>query len=384
MSNQVLFVDDDVSLLSTMKRNLDLDFTVHTAEGGEVALEVVQRLGDFSVVVVDMQMPKMNGIQTIAMLREKMPKAVFLMLTGNQDLSTAIQAVNDGRVFRFLTKPCQLSEISSAVQAAQQQHNLIIAEKELLSGTFAGAINLMTDVIEMQEDRHIDTGRMSEALVDLATRMGIEIGWEEKVAARVFLVGIAMLSPEDSIKFVTLDPTTAEHKAMFARICKKSATMLARLPRLGWIVDLLNHVPKAERYESGCDRIESGALLLRIVFYWNFLTNKGICVEAATSVIENIMPELSSNMIQSMQCLHDNRDAHMLTKIAIGKLRPGMIPYENITTPSGGIAVAKGRVLTDVMVENLTRLPELGREKISVIANSVPRTIQRLAPRYLR
>ncbi len=375
MSNQVLFIDDDVSLLSTMKRNLGLDFTIHTAEGGEVALELVQQQGDFSVVVVDMQMPKMNGIQTIAMLREKMPNAVFLMLTGNQDLTTAIQAVNDGRVFRFLTKPCQVFEISAAIQAAQQQHNLIIAEKELLSGTFAGAINLMTDVIEMQEDRHVDTGRMSEALVDLADRMSIEIGWEEKVAARIFLVGIAMLGPEDSVKFGALDPATAEHKAMFARICKKSASMLARLPRLGWIVDLLKHVPNAERYESGCDRIDSGALLLRIVFYWNFLTNKGLCVEAATSVIENIMPELSSKMIQSMQCLHDNHDAHMLTKVAIGKLRPGMIPYENIENPRGGFAVAKGRVLTVAMVENLSQMTEVQNEKISVIANSIPRSV---------
>ena len=125
MSNQVLFIDDDASLLSTMKRNLGLDFTIHTAEGGDVAFEVVQQQGDFSVVVVDMQMPKMNGIQTISMLREKMPNAVFLMLTGNQDLTTAIQAVNDGRVFRFLTKPCQVFEISAAIEAAQQQHNLM-------------------------------------------------------------------------------------------------------------------------------------------------------------------------------------------------------------------------------------------------------------------
>ncbi len=375
MSNQILFVDDDASLLSTMKRNLSLEFTVQTAEGGEVALEMVNQQGDYAVVVVDMQMPKMNGIQTIASLRQRMPNAVFVMLTGNQDLTTAIQAVNDGRVFRFLTKPCQVFEISAAIQAAQQQHNLIIAEKELLSGTFAGAINLMTDVIEMQEERHVDTGRMAEALVDLAARMQIEIGWEEKVAARIFLVGIAMLGPEDSIKFVSLDPTTAEHKAMFARICKKSASMLARLPRLGWIVDLLKHVPNADYYESGCDRIESGALLLRIVFYWNFLTNKGLCVEAATGVIENIMPDLSSRMIQSMQCLHDNHDAHMLTKIAIGKLQPGMIPYENIAVPRGGFAVAKGRVLTETMIQNLRQMPELEREKVSVIANSIPRSI---------
>jgi ActR/RegA family two-component response regulator len=375
MSNQILFVDDDVSLLNTMKRNLSMEFKVYTAEGGDAAAEVVQQHGDFSVVVCDMQMPKQNGIQTIAMLREKMPNAVFIMLTGNQDLTTAIQAVNDGRVFRFLNKPCQVAEISDAIQAAQQQHNLVIAEKELLSGTLTGAINLLTDVIEMQQERHVDTARMAEALVDLATRMGLQTGWEEKVAARVFLVGIVMLDPEDSLKFASLDPTSAEHKALFARICKKSSSMLTRLPRLGFIVDLLKHVPKAERFEFGSGRIETGALLLRIVFYWNFLTNKGLCVEAATSVIQNIMPELSSRVIQCMQCLHDNHDAHMLTKLAIGKLRAGMIPYEDILLPAGGLALAKRRVLTEAMIENLLRMPGLEQTKVSVIANSIPRSV---------
>ncbi len=373
MSNQVLFIDDDASLLSTMKRNLSLEFNVHTAEGADAALGVVAEQGAFSVVVVDMQMPKLNGIQTIVLLREKMPEAVFVMLTGNQDLATAIQAVNDGNVFRFLNKPCQVSEISTAIQAAQQQHNLVIAEKELLSCTFAGAINLIADVIEMQEDRHIDTGRMSAALVDLASQLSIDISWEEKVAARIFLVGIAMLGPEDTIKFVTLDPTTTEHKAMFAQICKKSASMLARLPRLGWIVELLKSVPKADCLESGCDRMEAAAVLLRVVFYWNFLTNKGMCVEAASAVIESIMPRLSSRFIGAMQCLHDNHDAHVLTKVPVSKLRAGMIPHSDITIPGGGYAVAKGRVLTEAQVENLLRIPELGRMTISVIANSISR-----------
>ncbi|MFK8114750.1 MAG: response regulator [Rubripirellula sp.] len=372
MSNQVLFVDDDPSLLNTMKRNLGFEYTVHIAEGAKSALEVCEKEGDFSVVLVDMQMPRINGIETIGLLRTRMPQAVFCMLTGNQDVATAIQAVNDGRVFRYLLKPCENSELEAAIDAAQKQHNLITAEKQLLSGTFAGSIRLITDLIESQEQQTVDTGRMAEALTDLAKRMSVKIGWEETVAARVFMLGIAMLDRESAHRFLTLEPSSVEHKAIFAKICNHSAALLSRLPRLGWIVAVLKAVPKAESFDSGADRTEIAAVLLRVVFYWNFLTNKGLSVEVASSIILNVIPDLSDKFVAQMECLHDNHDAQILTNVLVSRLEAGMIPGSDISMPGVGIVVAKGRPLTTAMVENLQRDETMLTHKVPVIGNSIP------------
>lgn len=371
MSNQILFVDDDLSLLNTMKRNLGFEYTVEIAQGGEAALQVCESNGPFSVVVVDMQMPKMNGIQTIDLLRKQMPEAVFIMLTGNQDLSTAIQAVNDGRVFRFLNKPCTTAEISAAIDASQKQHNLLISEKELLNGTFVGAIKMMMDVIDMQEHQQIDTGRMGEALVDLAGRLSIDLGWEEKVVARVFMLGIAMLDADESTKFLTLDVTTDEHKKLLRKVCTTSATLISRLPRLGWTAEVLKTIPDADRFDSSDDRKRVTAVLVRAIFYWNFLTNKGLSVDATIKVIESIIPNLNNRFVRELECLYDNHDALIMTKVLVERLEAGMIPCADITLQGSGKVASKGRPLTAATVENLLKTPELGQTKIAVYGNSI-------------
>lgn len=122
MTNRVLFVDDDRSILNTLERNLGFDFDLRVVDSGAAALKVVQREGDFSVVVVDMKMPGMSGLQTITALREVDPKIVFIMLSGNQDSTTEVDAVEHGEVLRFLMKPCEIQEVKNALNAAQQTY----------------------------------------------------------------------------------------------------------------------------------------------------------------------------------------------------------------------------------------------------------------------
>ena len=250
MANRILLVDDDEALLRSIARNLLGDFDVRTAEGGEAALQALESDGPFSVAVVDMRMPKMDGIQTITALRPRAKQTVFVMLTGNQDLDTAMQAVNEGQVFRFLTKPAEMADLKAAVNAAQGQHNLLTAEKDLLNGTFLAAVNLMANLIENQGYRMVDTNRMSDAIAELACELGYQISWEELVAARVFLIGLAEMDAADVRDFDLLDPETEEHQALLARICNSSARMIGKIPRMEWIAETLNDDPKFQRLDD--------------------------------------------------------------------------------------------------------------------------------------
>lgn len=375
MIKKILFVDDDPVLLGilsgTASQQFGTEFEIQTAEGGQAAIEVTDSEGPFSVVVVDMQMPGMNGIETIGHLRTKMPHAVFMMLTANRDLETAIHAVNDGKVFKFLSKPCEPSELASSIKAAQSEHNSLVSAKDLLSGTISGTLDLMTDLIEMPDGRHIDTARMLNATSDLASRMAINLGWEERIAARVFLVGIAMLSPQEAERFDCLDPTSDEHKELFGKICRVSAGLLKKIPRFDWIVDLLRLVPKAERYRELGSREELSALVLRVVFYWNFLTMKGMCVETASATIRKIMPELPDKLIGAVECLHDNRDALCVKTVAMTELKPGMIPYHSVTNDQGCKVISGGRRLTQAMIDNLCADRELSQRPLMVVMSSI-------------
>jgi serine phosphatase RsbU (regulator of sigma subunit) len=130
MSAKVLFVDDDPIVLASFRRTLRKQFPVETVESGLEGLRAVRENGPFSVVVTDYCMPNMNGIEFLAQVRELAPETVRMLLTGSADLNAAIQAVNQGNIFRFLTKPCSGDELLRALASGVQEYRRIHKERK--------------------------------------------------------------------------------------------------------------------------------------------------------------------------------------------------------------------------------------------------------------
>lgn len=129
MRASVLCVDDEPSMALASQLFLQPEYTVATASGGADALAILATQGPFAVVVSDLQMPCMNGIALLSLIREQYPDTVRILLTGNANLDHALQAVNDGHVFRFLTKPCSPATLRAAVGAGVAQHELILSDR---------------------------------------------------------------------------------------------------------------------------------------------------------------------------------------------------------------------------------------------------------------
>ena len=132
MSEKVLIVDDDTNLLAGLKRQIGRKFDVIFAEGGEHAIEAAETDGPFAVIVSDMNMPGMNGIELLLEFKKKWPDTIRMMLTGNADQQTAIEAVNKGNIYRFFNKPCPADTLAEGITAALEVHRLVTAERVLL------------------------------------------------------------------------------------------------------------------------------------------------------------------------------------------------------------------------------------------------------------
>jgi ActR/RegA family two-component response regulator len=371
--NKFLFIDDDRSLLNTLERNLSLDFDLCVAEGGQAALALLESAGPFSVVTVDMRMPGMDGIQTIKAAREIAPETVYMMLTGNQDMTTAMQAVNDGQVFRFLNKPCEIGEIKKALTAAQRQYELIVAEKELLHETFVGSIGFMSDIIELQSTNLIDSDRLANTLAHLAKKLDIEIGWEERIAARIALVGLALLSQDERENLQKLDISEPEHSSALAKMCQISARMIERIPRLGRIAKILRMVPKVDGWVSAThptDYVTASAF--RVAMYWSMLTQKGLSANTALQEIKLAMPRLCESFSKSIGTLDDYTDACVPVLVAIEQLVEGMVMFEDVMNEDGAIIVSRGRKLTMPIIEKLTRFCGDTSATVKIVAGSCP------------
>ena len=117
MNEKILLVDDEPKVLAAIKRQLRKEFRFETALSGEEALKVIDEKGPFAVVVSDYKMPGMNGIDFLCKVKTVDPDTVRMMLTGSADMSTAIQAVNEGSIFQFHPKPCPADTLGKAIKS---------------------------------------------------------------------------------------------------------------------------------------------------------------------------------------------------------------------------------------------------------------------------
>lgn len=118
MNRKILFVDDEPAALKLYKQMLNGEFEIATALCGEDAIAMLENCGPFAVVICDMQMPGMDGVQLLRRVRQLAPNTVRLLLTGRLDLSGAVNAVNEGGIFRLLIKPCEEVGLTEAVTTA--------------------------------------------------------------------------------------------------------------------------------------------------------------------------------------------------------------------------------------------------------------------------
>ena len=121
---KILLVDDEQSVLDAFHRQLRKQFNIETAVSGREGLKKIADIGPFAVIVSDMRMPVMDGIAFLVEARKVAPESVRMMLTGNADQQTAIDAINHGSIFRFITKPCSPTNLAEAIDAGLAQYRL--------------------------------------------------------------------------------------------------------------------------------------------------------------------------------------------------------------------------------------------------------------------
>jgi CheY-like chemotaxis protein len=127
---RILCVDDEPHVVEGLSRQLRRSFDVATAVGGLQGLEVLEREGPFAVVVSDMRMPGMDGAAFLARVHEQCGDTVPVLLTGYADFDAAAAAVNRGRVFRLLMKPCVSEVLVAALEAAARRHAELAAARQ--------------------------------------------------------------------------------------------------------------------------------------------------------------------------------------------------------------------------------------------------------------
>ena len=130
----VLFVDDEDKILRSLKRGLlDEPYNTIFANSGKEALDILKQK-KVHVLVTDMRMPEMSGLELLKTVREKYPQIVRMVLSGYTQITTLLTAINQGEIYRYITKPWKLEEeFMPAVRGAIEHYNLRNEHEKLIT-----------------------------------------------------------------------------------------------------------------------------------------------------------------------------------------------------------------------------------------------------------
>lgn len=289
MDEKILWVDDDTNILRAYRRILHKEeYTIEIANSGQAGLTLISTKGPFSVVVSDLRMPEMDGVQFLTAAREQTPDSVRVMLTGQADLDTAIAAVNEGNIFRFLTKPCSPEQLDRTLSAALEQYRLITAERVLLKKTLVGTIQVLTNTLGAVNPAAFGQASRLKRLVKLmAAHLGLPSRWQLELAAMLSQLGCMTLRPGLLEKVNAGRSLSIEEQEIFAAHPQVAKDLLIKIPRLEIVARMIAgqlHPPHERTWSDDQeleDQVFMGAHLLKAAIDFDRLVTQGLAPRAA-------------------------------------------------------------------------------------------------------
>ena len=361
MRENILFVDDDSNLLEGYKRQLRKRFQMVTALGGREGLEIVDTRGPFAVIVSDMRMPEMDGVQFLAEIRKRHPDSVRIMLTGNADLQTAVEAVNEGNIFRFLTKPCSSDTITKALKAGLEQYRLINTERELLENTLRACVNVLTEILSLVNPAAFSqASRTKNYVKHIAKKMNLPRLWQYEVASMLLQIGCVTLPQVVLNKIYGRRELTYAEKKMYSSHPKVGCKLLANIPRLEQIAQMIEgqQIPFKEYPESDNPTEEElavtvGAQMLRIAIDFDQLVARAVSPKGALSALRKRKGEYNTKLLDTLDDFEGHTVNVEIKEVEVRELEIGMVTNSHIKSKKGTLLVPMGHEITYTVLERL-------------------------------
>lgn len=360
---RILLVDDEPQVLQGLSLHLGRTYDVEIAGGGTEGLERLAREPAIAVVMSDMRMPGMDGATFLARSRQVVPETVRLLLTGQADIESAISAINNGQIFRFLSKPCPPPMLLAAIGAAVEQHRLITAERVLLEQTLHGSIKAMTDVLALVSPASFGRAtRIKQLVTELADQLNTWPRWQVEVAAMLSQLSFITLPPETAERVYFGQPLTDGEQTLVDRLPVVTEELLGNIPRLEHVREILKTFPKAFRPEAAASKDEgkrivaNGAHVLRVAMDFDALESIGELPAFAVEALRARVGQYDPIVVDALFAIRGADDASVVREVPASELRVGMVIAEDIKMPNGVLMVARGYEVTERFLERIRNI----------------------------
>jgi response regulator RpfG family c-di-GMP phosphodiesterase len=367
MTDKILFVDDDPNVLASLKRALRKAFRVDTAQGGEEGLVLLGLPEPYAVVVSDLRMPGMGGVRFLAEAQQVAPDTVRIMLTGHSELDTALAAINEGRIFRFLTKPCAPEDLAAAITAGIAQFRLVAGERELLQKTLNGSIKVLTDVISLVSPAAFGRASRVRALTrELSEQLTGQADWQIQLAAMLSQLGCVGLAEETLDKVYHGEPLSSPEQGAFLEHPRVGAELLANIPRLEGVAAIIRYQEK--RFDGtgvpqdgvhGAD-LPLGARILKVALDFDSLVAAGAGSAKACADLRQRHGWYDGSVLEALTHVLRDEIGQDVQHVTVAKLGPDMVLAQDVYSTTGLLLIPQGQEITPLVRLRLANIAAKG------------------------
>jgi len=362
VKDRVLFVDDEPNVLDGIRRQLRNRVQIETATSGAAGLDIIRNQGPFAVVVSDMRMPEMDGARFLARVNEIAPQTVRMVLSGQADLESTIAAVNEGRVFRFLLKPCNAETLFGVIKNGIDQYRLVHAEKHLLENTLNATVQVLFNVLgiinPVAQRRAAQIQRYAESAAE-ALHLLPDL-WQYHLAAMMSQLGCITLPQETLARALGGHPLSNEERRLYESHPEIAGKLLATIPRLEAVASMVagqTRVPGNDlaRGDAGSWEPEKiGAAILWAAVQFDRHVVQGRIPEQAAQLVAQAAPGLPAAVTQAMaKALADDSGLVMSREVKMHDLEVGMMIDADIMSARGIRLVPRGTEVSSTVLERL-------------------------------
>jgi response regulator RpfG family c-di-GMP phosphodiesterase len=366
----ILCVDDEPRIVDSLAVHLRRDYQVFAANGGNSALQLLKEKGAPAVIVSDMRMPGMDGATLLKHVRQLYPETTRILLTGETGRDAAIAAVNEGQIFRFLTKPCPPDQLRSAIEAGVLHHRLLIAEKVLLQETLIGCIKALVDILAMTNPVAFGRAtRVKRLATELAASLGKPGFWQLEAAAMLSQIGYISLPIELVEKLYYGKRLTPEERVLADGAPLVAQKLLGRIPRLEQVLEILAST-RQSKTELPDGLVKLGAGILNLVLEYDAQIAQGHSANVALSSVRAHAARFDVKLVESLESLVGLAvGSPEVREVAVGRLTAGMVFMDDFYTHVGTLLVPKGFEVTEAFLERARNFgPGILQDKVRVLA----------------
>ncbi len=373
---KILCVDDERGVLDGLALNLRRRYDVLTALSGNEGLEILGRDGNIAVVMSDMRMPGMDGATFLSRARQVLPNAVRILLTGQADMNSAIAAINEGQIFRFLTKPCPAPTVLATIDAAAEQNRLVTAEKVLLEQTLHGSIKALTDILALTNPVSFGRAtRIKQLVGEMAAKLELRETWQLEVAAMLSQLGYVALPSETVEKLYYGRPLTDAEQKMVARAPAVTEQLVRNIPRLEMVAEILEAVtrPRKRGEPASTDprrqQVDLASHLLRVALDFDSLDTQGNSASTALGTLRARQDTYDPRALDALAEIRGNKGTKDdVREISLSVLCVGMVFVDDVKTQGGMLMVARGFEVTAGFLERARNFqPGTVKEPLRVV-----------------